>query len=307
MHNIMSGKLPNLVLVSIALLFLLWGLSVHASSVPKDSDADGLTDQAEQGYFTNPEHADSDGDGATDTDEILAGTNPLESASHPRQSREENITGTISYAWFIGRASGIVAFILLTIVVVNGLLMSTRLVFRLLPPALNYEMHRFFSWMALVAVIGHFVSFTYDQYFHLTYFEGLVPFVLMRDFSSNLGYDLRYAVGIGTIALYGIVALIISSELKGRGVSLKKWRALHYSSFLTYILFLAHGILSGTDSETWWMIWLYSLSAFMVLSLTALRIYGSLKTKKETPLVSPSSTTPNVSSPSSIERTLTNI
>jgi methionine sulfoxide reductase heme-binding subunit len=280
------------------LLFIVATALLPCSSsqaLVKDSDADGLTDQAEtEVYLTDPMNPDTDDDGVSDSDEILAGTSPLSTESHPAQTIEENIMEMKSFAWFFGRASGILAFILLSIVVGNGLLMTTRLVFRLLPPALNYEMHRFFAWMALLTVIGHLVSFTFDEYFHLTFSEGLVPFVLTRDFSSSLGFDLRYAVGIGTVAFYGILTLIISSELKGKFLSIKKWRVLHYSSFLTYLLFLVHGIIAGTDTATWWMIWLYSVSAIIVFGLTGLRIFAVIQKRRSTftPPSQPMSTPP---------------
>jgi sulfoxide reductase heme-binding subunit YedZ len=280
----MFGKHRNTIIALIALFFVL---ALPVQGAIQDSDADGLTNQAEtEIYLTDPQNPDTDGDSISDGDEILSDTNPISAESHPNQVIESDYMSNKSFAWFIGRSSGVVAFILLTIVVVNGLLITTRLVFRLLPPALNYEMHRFFAWTAFIALIGHIVSFTFDEYFHLTYFEGFVPFALLRDFSSHLGYDLRYAVGIGTIAFYGIIALLITSELKGKGVSLKKWRALHYSSFLTYCLFLAHGYLSGTDSNEWWMLWLYGLSATLVFGLTGLRIYAAIR-KKSLPAATP--------------------
>jgi len=279
----MFGKHSRSFTVLFALLFGgFFVLVANTQALVKDSDADGLTNQAEtEIYLTDPMNPDTDGDTVSDSDEILAGTNPINKDSHPIQAAASEISGNISVAWYIGRSSGILAFILLTIVVVNGLLMTTRLVFKLLPPALNYEMHRFLSWMALITIIGHFVSFTFDDFFHLTFLEGLVPFSLHRSFSSNLGFNLQWAVGIGTIAFYGILALIISSELKGRFLSIKKWRALHYTSFLTYLLFLGHGFFSGTDSKEWWMVWLYSLSAFLVIGLTTIRIYTAIRDKKK--------------------------
>jgi methionine sulfoxide reductase heme-binding subunit len=274
----MFGTLKKILII----FALIGGFALHGEPVRatvQDSDADGLTDQAEKDiYLTDPFNPDTDSDGTGDGEEVLASTNPLFQETPASLSRED--IGKTSLPWLIGRGSGILAFILLTIVVINGLLMTTRLVFHFLPPALNYEMHRFLAWMALITVIGHFASFTFDEYFHLTFFEGLIPFAIMRDFPSQLGFDLRWAIGIGTIAFYGIAALIISSELKGRFLSLKKWRALHYSSFLTYLMFLAHGFFSGSDSSRWWMLWLYGASATMVLSLTGLRIYAAIQKKK---------------------------
>ncbi|MGB4833775.1 MAG: hypothetical protein WBP40_01960 [Candidatus Moraniibacteriota bacterium] len=259
---------------------LMYSAPVHASV--KDTDADGLTDVAETDlYFTNPTNSDTDGDGISDFQEIKQGTNPLVVNVTSSLARQLQMDEQLPLAWYIGRASGILAFILLTIVVVNGLLMTTRLVFRFLPPALNYEMHRFLSWMALVAVIGHFISFTFDKYLRITVSEGLIPFTLIRDFPSALGYSLSWTIGIGTLALYGIVAQVLVSQLKGRFIGLKKWRLLHYTGFLAYALFLIHGIFAGTDSKEWWMIWLYSLSASLVLLLTMLRIVASIRNARK--------------------------
>ncbi len=301
MHKNMFGKKNNRylntgVLVSLTFVLFIVSFSFGKAAV-KDSDTDGLTDQAEiSTYLTDPNNPDSDNDGVSDGDEILQGTNPINQQDAPTLTAINDINKNISLAWYIGRASGVLAFILLTLVVVNGLLMTTRLVFRLLPPALNYDIHYYFSWMALIAVVGHFAAFLFDPYFHLTIKEGLLPFSIDRAFSSRLGFDLRYAVGIGTLSFYGILALVLSSEMKGRFLSLKKWRVLHYMSFLTYLLFLAHGFLSGTDSLSWWMLWLYSLSAFLVISLTGLRIFASITKRKSVattppaPLDTPSST-----------------
>ena len=276
MHNLMSGKLPKLF---VTLLFLGTVFTLPASAAVKDSDADGLTDQAESEiYLTNPKEADTDIDGVDDGTEILNETNPL---------KAEVSTDNSKLAWQIGRASGILAFILLTIVVVNGLLMTTRILFRIVPPAFNYETHRFLSWMAVLAVVGHFASFTLDEFLKLTLGESLIPFFLVRDFPSRLGFSLTWTVGIGVIAFYGILALVITSELRRFGFPVKKWRALHYTSFLAYILFLVHGITAGTDSREWWMIWMYSLSGVLVIGLTGLRIYTAVQKKRAATAKSP--------------------
>lgn len=50
--------------------------SISQPSLIKDSDHDGLTDEMEKIYGTNPNKADTDGDGFTDTEEITKGYNP---------------------------------------------------------------------------------------------------------------------------------------------------------------------------------------------------------------------------------------
>lgn len=195
------------------------------------------------------------------------------------------ITEILPVAWYVSRASGIAAFILLTIVVVNGLLISTRIVARFLPPALNYEMHHFFSWNALLFVVIHFTSLLFDPYFHMLPSEALIPFLLERDYLSLSGFDLRYAVGFGILAFYGIVFLILTSQFR-RKIPLKVWRASHYVSFATYFLFLAHGFTSGSDSKTWWMIWLYLLSLSLVSLLVGIRVFYAIRKRALTQALS---------------------
>lgn len=268
----MSGKLPNKLAAFLILIGVIWSSPLNAAL--KDSDADGITDQAESEiYLTDPQNADTDIDGIDDGTEILNNTSPLKTELAVPSTNPK-------LAWQIGRASGILAFILLTVVVVNGLLMTTRAMFRIIPPSFNYETHRFLSWMAILAVLGHFASFTFDEFLQLSLTEGLIPFVLTRDFPSSLGFNLTWAIGFGIIAFYGILALVITSELRRFGFPVKKWRALHYTSFLTYILFLIHGITAGTDSGQWWMIWMYSFSAILVTGLTSIRIYTAVKKRK---------------------------
>ncbi len=274
----MFGRLRNISLIAI----LAIGIAVPtAQGAIQDSDSDGLTDTAERNtYGTNPYQADTDGDATDDGQEILAGTNPLDPASSPletlRKEQSSPLPNPQSLAWYIGRSSGILAFLLFSFVVINGLLMSTRLVFTIFPPALNYETHRFLAWMALIATVGHAASFMFDHYFHLSAAETLLPFVLLRPITTALGFSIGWTVGLGILAFYGALTLVLSSEFR-RFIGQKAWRKLHYMSFGMYLLFLGHGLLSGTDSKEWWMISTYTTSGVIVFSLTLIRIFISVK------------------------------
>ncbi|MFZ1626730.1 MAG: ferric reductase-like transmembrane domain-containing protein [Candidatus Moraniibacteriota bacterium] len=277
----MFGLLRKLFLI-IIVSHSIAAAPAHASI--QDSDADGLTDTAEvNGYGTNPSMADTDGDGTDDGKEVLAGTNPLDAISSPLESWQRTESGLLpnpkSLPWYIGRSSGILAFLLFSLVVINGLLISTRLVFKLFPPALNYEAHRFLAWMALIATIGHAASFMFDHYFHLSAAETLLPFVLLRPITTPMGLSIGWTVGLGIIAFYGALTLVLSSEFRNR-ISTKTWRRLHYLSFVMYLLFLGHGVLSGTDSKEWWMISTYTTSGVIVFSLIIVRVFASIKQRR---------------------------
>lgn len=260
-------------------LSVLFALSfgVHSTEgALKDTDADGLSDDAEINiYHTDPFVFDTDGDGVGDGQEVLDGTDPLDKNSSSLTALSIQDPGLLGssqkFAWYLGRASGILAFILLTGVVVFGLIMSSRAFNKFVPGAAIYETHRFISWLALATVILHFSSFFFDSFMQLKVMEALVPFSMARNFPTALGYNMGIAVSLGTIAFYLMLVLIFTSEFRSK-MSPKTWRAIHYISASAYILFIMHGFLTGTDSKEWWMKALYATSASLVFFLILIRI-----------------------------------
>ncbi len=88
--------------LSLAIFFILtifsfsWiALAEQKSSSDKniliDADQDGLSDQEEEKYGTNPQKADTDGDGYSDKSEIESGYNPLKPAPGDKLTQEEKI------------------------------------------------------------------------------------------------------------------------------------------------------------------------------------------------------------------------
>lgn len=256
-------------------LFGIFFLPSQASAVVKDSDVDGLSDEGEVAtYFTDPSVYDTDGDGIGDGEEVMVETDPLDVKSSPFAVPEPGfgIFGDpAKFAWYFARATGILSFILLTIVVIHGLVISSRAFIRVYPAAIALETHRFLSWVALGTVVLHFGSFLFDDFMRMSFAEIFVPFLLQRDFKTLLGYDIGAVTALGIIAFYLIVILILTSEFRSR-MSAKLWRTIHYSSFVAYPLFLIHGILTGTDSREWWMQAMYAVSGVLVSALIVTRI-----------------------------------
>lgn len=271
----MNGK--HKIFVGVLAAFFALNFGTHfAHALVKDSDVDGLSDDAEiRQYRTNPQVFDTDGDGRGDGDEILDRTDPLDAESSSIAILSQPDPGIFGnpnqWAWYLGRASGILAFILLTSVVSFGLIVSSRAFFKVIPGATAYEVHRFLAWLALGAVIFHFSTFFFDNFIKMTVTEALVPFALFRELKTIAGFNFGTAVAFGTIAFYGLLVLVFTSQWRSE-MSPKLWRALHYMTFAVYLLFVLHGFMSGTDSEVWWMRALYSLSLGLVVFLVFVRI-----------------------------------
>lgn len=272
----MNGK-HKIAIIFLAVFFVL-GSNVHfAHAFVKDSDVDGLQDDAEANqYHTNPQVFDTDGDGRGDGDEVLDGTDPLDAESSYIASLSRPDPGILGNAnqwtWYVGRASGILAFVLLTGVVSFGLIISSRAFIKIIPGAVAYEVHRFVAWLALGTVVLHFSSFFFDNFLKMRVVEALVPFMMFRELKTATGFSIGTAVALGTIAFYGMLILIFTSQWRSK-MSPKLWRAIHYISIVTYLLFILHGFMAGTDSKEWWMQALYVTSVSIVSLLVLVRIF----------------------------------
>ena len=245
----------------------------------KDSDLDGVSDDAEiNTYKTNPNEPDSDNDKVLDYQEILDGTNPNDPNSNfilLAQNANQSFSSRID--WYISRISGITAFVLFTFVICLGLMMTSKATLKVkrFSPAQFLEKHQLTAtFLAFSLVLLHFMILFFDQTIKLKPIEAFVPLLLKRDFNSVGGYNLTWTIALGIIAFYLALVLIITSNYRNRIVSHKTWRAIHYSSFLFFILIVLHGFFSGSDSKSWWMILIYLTSVITVISLLLIRIFG---------------------------------
>lgn len=164
--------------------------------------------------------------------------------------------------WFVSRASGITALVLLTISMALGLAISTRLFDQSMPRALTFGIHEHTSWLALALTGLHAGVLLLDRAEPFSLAQVLLPF--------TSAYR-PVPVGLGVLALYGMAAVTISFYLKPR-LSHHAWRLLHLTSYGLYLIAVGHGILSGSDTGQAWMQWLYLTSAAVVLFLTLMRI-----------------------------------
>ena len=273
-------------------------ITLAQSDYAEDSDLDGISDEAEINiYKTNPNDPDTDKDGVLDYIEITVDkTNPTDiNSSHLTEiSAESLINPRDPIVWYLSRITGIGAFIMFTMVISMGLLMTSKFLLKVpflkAPDAL--QLHSFTaSIIAFTLMLVHFLSLIFDDFIKLELSEIFVPFILDRDTNSSLGFNLRFPVGLGVTAFYFASVLVITSQLRKKIVSIKVWRKIHYSSFVFYLLFLFHAILSGTDTKEPWMIGIYVWSVTQVTILILLRIFGKKYFLPRPAMVNPIPTT----------------
>lgn len=249
-------------------LFLSFPFMLQA--VIQDTDLDSLTDESEGStYHTNPQLSDTDGDGISDGDEILQSTNPLDPQSSRLLELKKGDPGILGIpekrAWYLGRASGIAAYILFLLVVIHGLIMTTRVWTKIFSMATIYSLHQYLSIAAFAITLLHLTCFFFDQYLKITLSETFIPFLLSRPFSSVFGFNIGRAVALGIIAFYLAIVLIVTSLYRHK-IPHRLWRGLHYLAFLFYILITLHGVTTGSDSAILSVRILY-ISGFSLVSL----------------------------------------
>lgn len=161
--------------------------------------------------------------------------------------------------WMLIRASGLIAYVLLSASVVWGLVLAGKLVQRS-PKSLNY-LHESLSVGALVATVIHVLFLSVDRFVEFEWEELLVPG--RSDWRP-------VAVSFGILAFYGMFLVSISFYLR-KQIGQRAWRGLHYSSFGIWTATLVHGVMAGTDRFEPWVIVLYASTAAAVLVLLGLR------------------------------------
>ena len=167
--------------------------------------------------------------------------------------------------WYMGRSSGFVAYWLLFLAVVVGLGVSSRVFDGLLARTWVFEIHKFLSIFVLVAMVLHALILLPDPFIKFKLSELFVPFTSPY---RNTG------VALGIIVLYSSTVLAASFYLKAV-IGELGWRMLHYLTFGAFVVAMAHGLLSGTDSGEAWAQTSYLASGLLVLFLTFFRILAS--------------------------------
>lgn len=165
--------------------------------------------------------------------------------------------------WHLIRSAGILSYVLLTVSMLWGLAVSSRAVNDWSPGVLTMLMHGTISWLALVLAIAHALLLMVDKYFAYTLADILVPFI---------GPYRPLAVGLGTLGLWIMLAVSASFWIKDR-MGHRNWWWLHLTSYVTFGLATAHGLLAGTDSERLGIRILLLLGVLAVSGLTAYRVY----------------------------------
>lgn len=163
-------------------------------------------------------------------------------------------TGSKSF-WFISRSTGVLGWLLLTFSVMWGMVQSGALGRPTIPPALAFGLHNFLSLAGLALVTVHGVILLGDSYLKLSVADIAIPFASTYE---------PFLMGLGIFSFYMMIVLTVSFYLRSK-IGNKTFRAIHYASYLAYLLGLWHSWALGTDSGILWPVYLLATVAVLFL------------------------------------------
>lgn len=139
--------------------------------------------------------------------------------------------------WWISRATGMVASMLLVASVVWGVLYATRALKPIDRPAWLLAIHRWVSALACIGVVIHIAALVGDNYLHFGWKEIFVP--------MGSGWK-PGPVTLGVVAMYLLILVQVTS-LTMKRLPRSAWKLIHYTSYAAVWLTSVHGALAGTD------------------------------------------------------------
>src|SRR5271156_4317285 len=163
------------------------------------------------------------------------------------------MSGTPAF-WYASRATGVVALVLLTAVLVLGILVNRQGRLPGLPRFAVTSLHRNISLLTVAFVAVHVLTAVLDTYVSIPLASAVVPF--------DSGYE-RLWLGLGAISFDLMLAIIITSLIRGR-LNRILWRAIHLLAYLCWPVAFAHSIGSSKDLQHGWLLDLSIACALVV-------------------------------------------
>ncbi|MCA1943109.1 MAG: 2Fe-2S iron-sulfur cluster binding domain-containing protein [Yonghaparkia sp.] len=160
--------------------------------------------------------------------------------------------------WYVTRSSAVLAWIVMTVAVLWGILLSTRVFRGADNPAWLQDLHRYLGGMALVLTGIHMVSLMLDPWLAMPLDQLLIP--LIAEYRP-------VPVALGILSFYVLLAVQLTSLVMNR-LPRRFWKGVHYLSYVAVLVVAVHGALAGTDAGAVW----YQLVATVIVTASLLAL-----------------------------------
>ncbi|HEY6397571.1 MAG TPA: ferric reductase-like transmembrane domain-containing protein [Solirubrobacteraceae bacterium] len=165
--------------------------------------------------------------------------------------------------WYLARGTGVVAQLLLTASVVLGVLGSLR--FSVAPrwPRFTIDaFHRDVSLLVVAVLAVHIVTSVLDSFAPIKLADAVIPLISTYR---------PIWMGLGALAFDLALALVITSLVRRR-LGFRAWRAVHWLAYASWPVAILHGLGTGSDVKSWWLLALTVACVAVVLLAVGVRL-----------------------------------
>ena len=177
--------------------------------------------------------------------------------------------------WYVARAGGVVAYVLLTMSVVAGTLLAGKVRVPGFPRFAVEDVHRFLGLLAATFVGVHVAGIALDTTVPFSVSELVVPF--------SASFKPLWT-GLGVVALELLVALAVTNGLRHK-MPYRLWRSLHAMSFVIWGAATLHGVMTGSDRDQRWLVAVFVISTAVVVGSSSMRVSGALPSVRRLAIV----------------------
>jgi methionine sulfoxide reductase heme-binding subunit len=165
--------------------------------------------------------------------------------------------------WYLARGTGAVALVLLTAAVVLGVIGSMRMAFAPRWPRFAIDtLHRDVSLTVIALLVLHIVTSVLDGFAPISLLDSVIP----------LASKYRPLwLGLGALSFDLLLALVVTSLLRRR-FGYRAWRGIHWLAYVSWPVAVLHGLGTGSDTKSLWMLVLTALCVLAVLVAVWMRI-----------------------------------
>jgi methionine sulfoxide reductase heme-binding subunit len=170
-------------------------------------------------------------------------------------------TGGGSAYWYLTRSTGAVALLLLTLAIALGVIDLRRSSTPRWPRFVVDSLHRSVSLLAMVFLVLHILTSVLD---------GFAPISLLDAFIPGGSYR-PFWLGLGAVAFDLLIAVTLTSVLRQR-FGYASWRAIHWLTYASWPVALLHGLGTGSDGASTWLLALSGFCAAVVFVAVLIRV-----------------------------------
>jgi sulfoxide reductase heme-binding subunit YedZ len=167
-----------------------------------------------------------------------------------------------SVYWYLTRSTGTVALLLLSGTIVLGVIDVRRFSTPDWPRFLVDSLHRNVALLAMVFLGLHILTSILDSFASISLLDAFIPFA---------GSYRPFWLGLGAAAFDLLLAVTITSLLRRR-MGYGTWRAIHWLTYASWPVALLHGLGTGSDIKTTWMLALTLACLAVVLGAVLVRV-----------------------------------